>query len=202
MESLKQLKWSIIILGVMYVVLGVILIMFPAQTQKLISYVLAISLIVIGIVNLIQYMKTDIAVVVHNYDLVFGFSGIIGGILIIINVEKFATLILIILGFMVLISGILKLQSSVNLMRLKSESWHIPFALALINIVYGIIMLINPFGEGLFFFLLGIAFVFSGITDIIVTIMVSMRLKKVTDMIMGPNPNAGAAGGPAGPGAQ
>ena len=105
------------------------------------------------------------------------------------------------LGFMVLISGILKLQSSINLIRLKSESWHIPFALAWINIVYGIIMLINPFGEGTFFFLLGIAFVFSGITDVIVTIMVSLRIKKVTEMIMAPNTasnNTGVGNGNAG----
>ena len=195
MNTLKQLKWNIIVLGFAYVVLGVILVMFPSQTQKLISYVLAVSLIVLGIVNLIQYLKTEANAAVDRYDLVFGFSGIIGGILIIINVDKFAILILIILGFMILISGILKLQSSINLMRLKATSWHIPFFLALVNIVLGIILLINPFEEGTFFFLLGIAFIFSGVTDIIVTIMVSMRVKHITEMIMAPNPGAGAGAG-------
>lgn len=177
---LKQLKWNIIILAVAYFVLGVVLIIFPTQTQRAISYVLAISLIVVGIVNLIQYMREDAMVVVDRYDLVFGFSGIIGGILIIINVDKFASLILIVLGFMVTISGILKFQSALSLYRLKSPTWHIPFTLALINIIYGVIMLIDPFTEGLFFVLLGLGFAFSGISDIIVTIMVTMRLRQIS----------------------
>ena len=180
MKTLKQLKWSIIILAVAYIVLGVVLIMFPSQTQRALSYILAISLIIVGIVNLIQYVKMDAVMVVDRYDLVFGFSGIIGGILIMINVDKFSQLILIVLGFMVTISGILKFQSSVNLLRLKSSSWPLPFALAIFNIVYGVIMLIDPFGLEVLFTLLGIGFIFSGITDIIVTIMVSLHVMKVT----------------------
>ncbi|HAK58314.1 MAG TPA: hypothetical protein DCP06_04980 [Lachnospiraceae bacterium] len=184
MEFLKQLKWSIIVLALAYVVLGVVLILYPVQTQTAVTYILAIALIAMGIINLIQYARLDATALVNSYDLVIGFSGIIGGILIIINVEKFAQMLWIALGFMVLISGVLKLQSSVNLMRLKSTSWHIPFALALINIVFGVIMLINPFSDELFLIMLGIGFIFSGVTDIIVTLMVSARLKTVTDIIM------------------
>ncbi len=184
MGFLKQLKWSIIVLALAYVVLGVVLILYPVQTQTAVTYILAIALIAMGIINLIQYARLDATALVNSYDLVIGFSGIIGGILIIINVEKFAQMLWIALGFMVLISGVLKLQSSVNLMRLKSTSWHIPFALALINIVFGVIMLINPFSDELFLIMLGIGFIFSGVTDIIVTLMVSARLKTVTDIIM------------------
>ncbi|MBR1874152.1 MAG: DUF308 domain-containing protein [Eubacterium sp.] len=184
MEFLKQLKWSIIVLALAYVVLGVVLILYPVQTQTAVTYILAIALIAMGIINLIQYARLDATALVNSYDLVIGFSGIIGGILIIINIEKFAQMLWIALGFMVLISGVLKLQSSVNLMRLKSTSWHIPFALALINIVFGVIMLIDPFSDELFLIMLGIGFIFSGVTDIIVTLMVSARLKTVTDIIM------------------
>ena len=59
----------------------------------------------------------------------------------------------------------------------------------MIGIVYGIIMLINPFGAGGFFFaMMGIGFILSGITDIIVSVMFSVRLKKVTDLIMADTP--------------
>ena len=74
-------------------------------------------------------------------------------------------------------------------MRLRSTSWQVPFAMAMIGIVYGIIMLINPFGAGGFFFaMMGIGFMLSGITDIIVSVMFSVRLKKVTDLIMADTP--------------
>ncbi|MBO6108188.1 MAG: DUF308 domain-containing protein [Eubacterium sp.] len=191
MNILKQLKWSAIILAVAYIVLGVVFFMFPSETRTVFSYILAIALIVFGIVNLIQYARLDQTALINSYDLVIGFSAIIGGILIIINIEKFSNLILIVFGFMVLVSGVVKLQSSVNLMRLRSGAWHIPFSLALLNIVFGVIMLINPFALDVFFILLGIAFIYCGITDIIVTVMVSVRIKHVTDLIMAPNANEG-----------
>ena len=186
---MKQLKWSIIVMAIAYIVLGVVLIMYPSQVQKLISYILAFALIAMGIVNLIQYTRLDTNQIVNSYDLVLGFSTMIGGILIIINVERFEQLVLIVMGFMILVSGVMKLQSSVNLMRLRSTSWQVPFAMAMIGIVYGIIMLINPFGAGGFFFaMMGIGFILSGITDIIVSVMFSVRLKKVTDLIMADTP--------------
>lgn len=191
---MKQLKWSIIVMAIAYIVLGVVLIMYPSQVQKLISYILAFALIAMGIVNLIQYTRLDTNQIVNSYDLVLGFSTMIGGILIIINVERFEQLVLIVMGFMILVSGVMKLQSSVNLMRLRSTSWQVPFAMAMICIVYGIIMLINPFGAGGFFFaMMGIGFILSGITDIIVSVMFSVRLKKVTDLIMADTP-AGTQG--------
>ena len=192
---MKQLKWRIIVMAIAYIVLGVVLIMYPSQVQKLISYILAFALIAMGIVNLIQYTRLDTNQIVNSYDLVLGFSTMIGGILIIINVERFEQLVLIVMGFMILVSGVMKLQSSVNLMRLRSTSWQVPFAMAMIGIVYGIIMLINPFGAGGFFFaMMGIGFILSGITDIIVSVMFSVRLKKVTDLIMADTP-AGTQGG-------
>ena len=191
---MKQLKWSIIVMAIAYIVLGVVLIMYPSQVQKLISYILAFALIAMGIVNLIQYTRLDTNQIVNSYDLVLGFSTMIGGILIIINVERFEQLVLIVMGFMILVSGVMKLQSSVNLMRLRSTSWQVPFAMVMICIVYGIIMLINPFGAGGFFFaMMGIGFILSGITDIIVSVMFSVRLKKVTDLIMADTP-AGTQG--------
>ena len=186
MEAVKKIKWSIIILAVAYMVLGVVIIISPGKTLNIFSYILAATLIVFGTINLIQYMRTDAMEVFNKYDLVIGFSSIIGGVLIIINVDKFQNIILIALGFMVMISGILKLQNSVNLMRLKANNWHITFGMAIINIVFGVILLINPFAIELFLVLLGIGFIFSGLTDIIVTLMISSTLSKISASLQAP----------------
>ena len=169
-------------------VLGVVIIISPGKTLNIFSYILAATLIVFGTINLIQYMRTDAMEVFNKYDLVIGFSSIIGGVLIIINVDKFQNIILIALGFMVMISGILKFQNSVNLMRLKANNWHITFGMAIINIVFGVILLINPFAIELFLVLLGIGFIFSGLTDIIVTLMISSTLSKISASLQAPAP--------------
>ena len=189
---LKKMKWSIIILAVAYVILGVVLIIFPAHAQRTVAYILAVSMIVFGTVNLIQYMRMDAMLVVDRYDLVIGFSAIIGGILILINMDKFIPMVVVALGFMITISGVLKLQNSINLMRLKNPNWHVPFAMAVINIVYGVVILIDPFSAELLVILMGIGFVLSGITDIIVTVMVSSTLAKITDLALAAEQKAAA----------
>ena len=189
METVKKIKWSIIILAVAYIILGVVIIISPGKTLNIFSYILAATLIIFGTVNLIQYMRTDAMEVFNKYDLVIGFSAIIGGVLIILNVDKFQDIILIALGFMVTISGVLKFQNSINLLRLKANNWQVTFGMAIINIVYGIILLINPFAIELFLILLGIGFVLSGLTDIIVTVMISSTLSKITAPVQNPAAN-------------
>ena len=181
---IKQLKWPVIVMALAYVVLGVVMIIYPDQTKTTITYLFAGFLIAIGIVNLIQYARMEAMMVVDRYDLAIGFSAVIGGILIFINIAKFLPMITMVLGFMLTFSGVMKLQNSVNLMRLRSAKWHIPFAMAVINIVYGVVMLIDPFSEEILAVLLSLGFILSGITDVIVAVMVSSAKVKLNESLM------------------
>jgi len=176
MKLLKQLKWNLIIMALVCVALGVILILQPKATMTTICYVLAALLILVGVVSLINYMRKDISGNMYRYDLVVGLSAILGGILVIIKVEQLTALVPVVLGFLVTISGILKMQNSIDMLRLKHQTWYVAFALAIINIVYGIILLINPFSAETLIICIGCGLVYSGATDLYVTISISKRL--------------------------
>ena len=60
MTMLKQLKWSSILMSVAYIVLGVLLIIFPDISGKVISYVLGGAAVVYGIVNLTIYFLLNV----------------------------------------------------------------------------------------------------------------------------------------------
>ena len=81
-----------------------------------------------------------------------------------------------VLGFLVTISGILKMQNSVDMLRLGQGTWYVAFCMAILNIIFGIVLLIDPFSRELLVYLLGAALIFSGITDLYVTISISRRL--------------------------
>ena len=53
------------------------------------------------------------------------------------------------------------------------------FALAIINIIFGIVLLINPFSADIQKILLGIALIYSGVTDLFVTIAISKKLAEI-----------------------
>ena len=171
MKLLKQLKWNLILLAVLFIALGVVLIVWPSATMTSICYILATILVLLGVVFLIGYLRKDVIGIIYRCDLVIVY----------IKVDKLTDLVPVVLGFLITISGILKLQNSVDLLRLGHGTWHVAFALAIINIVFGVVLLINPFAKEILITLVGIGFVYSGATDLYVTISISRKLAHVEE---------------------
>lgn len=185
MSLLKQLKWNLILLAVIFIALGIVLILWPGATMKTICYLLAAMLLALGVVSLINYLGKDISGIIYRYDLVVGLCAILGGILVIVKVDKLTDLIPAVLGFLVTMSGIMKMQNSVDMLRLGHGTWHVAFAMAIVNIVAGIVLLMNPFEAAqILIMCLGIALVYSGITDLYVTISISRRLSQLKTEIV------------------
>ena len=147
-------------------------------------YIVAALLIIIGVISLINYLHKDITGILYRYDLVVGLSTILGGILVIIKIDQLTALIPVLLGFLVTISGILKIQNSVDMLRLGNGTWHVAFALAIVNIIFGIVLLIDPFGGELLVTLLGAGLIYSGLTDLFVTIAISKKLSEIKSEII------------------
>lgn len=181
MKLLKQLKWNLILLAVLFIALGVVLIVWPSATMTSICYILSTILVLLGVVFLIGYLRKDVIGIIYRCDLVIGLSLILAGVLVYIKVDKLTDLVPVVLGFLITISGILKLQNSVDLLRLGHGTWHVAFALAIINIVFGVVLLINPFAKEILITLVGIGFVYSGATDLYVTISISRKLAHVEE---------------------
>ncbi len=179
MKLLKQIKWNLIAIAVAFVALGVVLIIFPTEVMKTSCYMMAALLIIIGVISLVNYLRKDIVGIIYRYDLVVGLSCVLGGILVIIKIDDLIMLIPVVLGFLVTISGILKMQNSVDMLRLGNGVWHVTFGLAIANIVFGIVLLINPFAAELHVMLMGIALIYSGLTDIFVTVAISKKLSEM-----------------------
>lgn len=185
MKILKELKWNLIVLALAFVTIGIIFLIYPVEVQTTACYIIAALLIVVGVISLINYLRKDISGIIYRYDLVVGLSAILGGILVIIKIQELTELILVVLGFLVTISGILKLQNSVDMLRLGHGTWHVAFAMAIINIIFGIVLLINPFSSDVQKLLIGIALIYSGLTDLFVTIAISKKLSEMkTELVV------------------
>ncbi|MCH5265391.1 MAG: DUF308 domain-containing protein [Lachnospiraceae bacterium] len=191
MKLLKQLQWNLILIAVIFIALGVVLILWPGATMATICYILAALLLAVGVLSLIKYLHKDIKGEIYRYDLVVGLSAILGGILVIIKVDRLTDLIPVVLGFLVTISGIMKMQNSVDMLRLGHGNWQIAFGMAVLNIVAGIILLVDPFSSTETLVLwTGIALVYSGGTDLYVTIAISKYLSDRQEGLTAPEANA------------
>ncbi len=173
---LKEMKWNMILSAALYVVLGVILLIFPATTARTICYLIAGIAIVIGLVNLIVYFTRNVTRNYYRNDFVAGLLLMVLGIFVIYKVDLVISLVPFIIGLCIIVSGLFKLQGALDVQRMGGNAVLI-LGLAVVNVVIGILMVINPFDSAMLLYrLLGAGLLFSGLTDLASTMYLSSKM--------------------------
>ena len=181
-KILGKFKWKILLSAVLLILIGIVLLLFPETTAKTICYLVAAIAIIMGIVTMITYFFREVPINYYRNDFVIGLAGIILGFFIIYKVELIISLVPFILGLVVTISGFSKIQDAIDMNRMGYRNWIGILVVAIVNVVLGIVLLLNPFEVAtLMFRVMGIALIFSGITDIVSTMYLKKRVKNYTD---------------------
>lgn len=177
-SQLKGFQLDRLLVSVMYIVAGTVLLLFPETTTKTICYMIAIVVMAFGLIKVITYLVKGLEQNMYKNDLVIGFMCFIFGIILIFKSTIVISIIPILLGILVLISGFGKLQSSLDIKRMRNGNWMYFFVIALINVGLGLILIFNPFAVvKTMLRLVGICMLFSGITDIFGSVYMSKKLK-------------------------
>lgn len=173
---LKEMKWNMILSAALYMVLGLILLIFPATTARTICYLIAGIAIVIGLVNLVVYFTRNITRNYYRNDFVMGLMLMVLGIFVIYKVDLVIALVPFIIGLCIIVSGLFKLQGALDVQRMGGNAVLI-LGLAVVNVVIGILMVINPFDSAILLYrLLGVGLLFSGLTDMASTLYLSSKM--------------------------
>ena len=172
----REMKWSMLLSAALYMVLGLILVIFPATTARTICYMIAGIAIVIGLVNLVVYFTRNITRNYYRNDFVTGLLMVILGFFVIYQADLIIALVPFIIGLCIIISGLFKLQGALDVQRMGGNSVVI-LGIAIVNIVVGILMVINPFESAILLYrLLGAGLLFSGLTDMASTLYLSGKM--------------------------
>lgn len=173
---LKEMKWNMLFSSALYVILGLMLLLFPAATNRMLCYTIAGIAIVIGLVNLVIYFMRSITRNYYRNDFVAGLMLIVLGIFMIYKVDLVIALVPFIIGLCIIVSGLFKLQGALDVQRMGGNAVLI-LGIAVINVVVGILMVINPFQSALLLNrLLGVSLLFSGLTDLASTLYLSGKM--------------------------
>ncbi|HOO27268.1 MAG TPA: DUF308 domain-containing protein [Lachnospiraceae bacterium] len=174
----KKMKINTFLVSLLYVVLGVIMILFPKTTMKTICYIFAGILILIGLVYTFSYFKRNIVESYYRYDLVYGLVTILCGVLVISKVDLLIDLIPIVMGLLIFGNGIIKLQHAIDLKRVDFSGWFYVLIFSLLCISIGAVLIVQPaFIAETVTMIIGISFTFSGITDLITLLLLSKKIK-------------------------
>lgn len=179
MKALKE-NFSTILIGIAELVVGVLLFIDPQKFTDGIIITLGLALNVLGVLAIIKYFRSKPEEAALGQQLFKGLMCISVGLFCVLNFSwftKYSEIMSLIYGAALFLIGLSKIQWATDIIRLKKGSCLYPTLGAALSIILGIIIIANPFGEGLTTFT-AIALIAGGAYDFFSLIYGSIMNKK------------------------
>lgn len=140
MENSKKDSMSIIS-AILFLILGIILILYPNSVVKFITYILGAIVIILGLSKLLSYFKTKKEFNNTN-ELALAIVLIVIGIITMFLSSVIEFVVRLIIGGWLLYNGILKLILTFKVKELGIKTWYIPLISSIIMLVCGLYTII------------------------------------------------------------
>ncbi len=172
----KQIKAFSLLEALVAIVFGILFIACPGFTKLTIIYLFASLLLVVGIVQFINYFCYGI----EPFGFVKGVCNIALGIIFFTIAEKLsdANIFGAVFGIMFVVKGLFSMEWSFTAKRLGAKYWWLDTIFSILVFALGIVVLCNPATETIIFAILGITLIIEAIMQIVDTLVVSAKLKK------------------------
>lgn len=182
-NSFKKMCSMSLTTSLILVIVGFLLLIFPEVILSLISYILGGIVLVNGALTILRYFKENNQNI-WNFDLAYGILCSILALVIIFNPNAIISIIPLILGIWMMISSIFKIQYSLNLRTYHSDKWKLTLILAIITLICGVLLMVNPFsGAVAITKVIGIFIIVYSIIDIIECLTLKKSINKIVDII-------------------
>lgn len=177
MKALKQ-NGNTIVMFLIETVVGILLLVDPLKFTSGIIIISGIALMICGLVSAIQYFRSAPQEAAVGQLLAKGIIFLLAGAFCTFDSEWFIVtfpIIAILYGIGILLMGIGKLQTSVDLLRLKNKKWWWSAISAAISVLCALVIILNPFTTTVVLWqFTGISLLVEAVFDII-TLVVSRK---------------------------
>ena len=162
------LSWTEIIMGGAIILLGLVLLFVPGVATSVVFNGIGMVCLLIGLVHILKYCRLETRQAVISNDMALGLAWIVGGLSIIIFKNLLVSLLPILFGLVILLGGVIKIQSTLGFKRMNAARGYWELICASISVALGIIILANPFSTALLMMrVIGIALVLEGCMDLV-----------------------------------
>ena len=188
MKVLKRVKINAIVIAVLLCGFGTIFLLEPTKTSEAVCFLLAAFLGILAISYFVRFFRALKDTDYVGNEMSIGIAILIVAIFLFLQAKQFRNVVPIILGFLVVFDSTSKLQNSYYLKRADSNKWSSILILSLVNLLVGILLLWNPFfplPQSLpkLMVALGIALLFSGVSDLVMIIVMVKEMKKQNEIM-------------------
>lgn len=177
----KKRNLNGIVLSVFEIAIGILLLINPIDFTKSIIIAGGAALLALGIFCCVKYFRTEAAEAATGQYLLKGLIAVFAGIFCVLKADLLIITfpaLTILYGIVVLVTGLSKVQLTVDMLRRKSEKWLWAMGSALLATACGLIILSSPFSstEVLWIFT-AITLIVEAVMDIITWYLSSKEIK-------------------------
>lgn len=167
MKYLKEIKKSVLLTDLIYIVIGTVMMIIPGFISNFICYVLGALIIFYGSLKIIKYRELKEHNSLSSIMLIMGVLAFILGLIIIINPEAFASIVPIIIGIYIMIISLSKFNQAIEFKNSNYSKWPAVLIAAILLLSLGIIITFKPFETlTLILRVVGIVFIINSLYDI------------------------------------
>lgn len=144
LNAMRTAKIGYICISVILCILGILLIVFPNVSVKLVGICCGILMLVFGCIKLVGYFSKDLFRLAFQYDLATGLLMLALGVIILTNPTGMVTLLSSVFGILILADGLFKIQISMDSRRFGIHQWWLILSAAIIAGCLGLVLLLRP----------------------------------------------------------
>ncbi len=177
---LKRIKTNVMVSAFICMTLGIILVVWPGLSVKVVCMAIGVVLVINGISRLMNFIFGRDGSVFSQMNLIMGIIITFIGGWILFQPGTIIAMIPILVGIIIVIHGINNLQQTMSLCQSRYDKWWVALLLALVTIGFGVLLIFNPFAavDTLIRFI-GIFLIYDGVSDIWIMSRVSKNVKEV-----------------------
>ena len=144
MKSIK-VELDEYMMAVLGILAGGLLVVFPEQSINILTYAIGIMSLVYGVVKIVSYFRNREMSYLFVMEMILGIILVGIGIFSFVNPGGIFAVLPIILGILVIIEGVSKIQRAKWLREYGSPKWKIILLVGLLIGILGIVLVVNPF---------------------------------------------------------
>lgn len=173
MGKTKKSMMSLII-SILEVAVGILLLINPVGFTSGIIVTIGLVLSVLGVAHVIGYFRTEPEEAAKKNGLSKGILFLLSGLFCVIRPMWFLTvfpLFTVFYGVLMLITGVSRVQWTVDMLRKKQKYWFLALIGAGLALLFAILILTNPFATtAILWNFIGIALIVEAVADVLVFI--------------------------------
>lgn len=175
---LKKIKTNVVVSSVLCVILGLVLVLRPGLSMRIVCTAVGVVLIVSGVMRMIAYFTARDGSLYSQANLIFGIVLTVVGIWIVMKPDKVMAIIPIIVGIVIAIHGLHNLQQALELWRGKYDRWWLALILGVLTVGFGVLLVCRPFAAiDTVVMLIGFFLIYDGLSNVWIVSRISKNAK-------------------------